>query len=191
MKLFPSLNAVTCAAVLGACLFALTGAKEKEKSVSTPGDFTSKTIDIGIVCSDVERLVDFYTQAVGMTEMSTFDVDASLAQAVGLTDNQPFKVHVLVLGKGEKGENVTKLKLMEFKKAPGKKANQDFIHSTVGMRYTTIFVKDITIANMRMIAYGSMPLSKGLQEIPNGEFLGLYRDPDGNFVELVGPKPKK
>ena len=191
MKLFPSLNAVTCAAVLGACLFALTGAKDKEKSVSTPGDFTSKTIDIGIVCSDVERSVDFYTQAVGMTDVSTFDVDASLAQAVGLTDNQPFKVHVLVLGKGEKGVNVTKLKLMEFKKAPGKKANQDFIHSTVGMRYTTIFVKDISAANLRMIAYGSMPLSKGLQEIPSGEFLGLYRDPDGNFVELVGSKPKK
>lgn len=42
-----------------------------------------------------------------------------------------------------------------------------------------------------MIAYGSMPLSKGLQEIPDGRFLGLYRDPDGNFVELVGPKAKK
>lgn len=188
MKLHPLFKAVTFAFVLGVGLFALTGAKDKQKAPSKPGDFTSTTVDFGIVCSDVERSVDFYTQAVGMTELDSFDVDAGLAQAVGLTDNQPFKVHVLVLGKGD---NATKVKLMEFKKAPGKKANQDFIHSTLGMRYTTFFVKDITVANMRMIAYGSMPLSKGLQEIPDGRFLGLYRDPDGNFVELVGPKAKK
>lgn len=188
MKLQPIFKAVTLAVVLGVSLFALTGAKEKQKVVSKPGDFTSTTVDFGIVCSDAERSVDFYTQAVGMTELDGFDVPADMAQAVGLTDNQPFKVHVLVLGKGE---TASKVKLMEFKKAPGKKANQDFIHSTLGMRYTTFFVKDITIANMRMIAYGSMPLSKGLQEIPDGRFLGLYRDPDGNFIELVGPKAKK
>ncbi len=188
MKLHPSFKAVTCALVLGVGLFALTGAKEKQKVAAKPGDFTSTTIDFGIVCSDAERSVDFYTQAVGMTELDGFDVPADMAQNVGLTDNQPFRVHVLVLGKGD---NVTKLKLMEFKKAPGKKANQDFIHSTLGMRYTTIAVKDIAIANMRMIAYGSMPLSKGLQEISDGRFLGVYRDPDGNFVELVGPKAKK
>ena len=111
-----------------------------------------------------------------------------LGANVGLTDNQPFHVHVLTLGTGEKA---TKLKLMEFKKTPGKKADQDFIHSTRGMRYTTIAVNDIVVANMRMIAYGSMPLGKGLQEIPNGNFLGVYRDPDQNFVELVGPKVKK
>ncbi|RLT02723.1 MAG: VOC family protein [Planctomycetota bacterium] len=188
MNLHPSFKAVTCALVLGIGLFALAGAKGKEKAASKPGDFTSTTVDFGIVCSDIERSVDFYTQAIGLTELDSFDVDAGLAQAVGLTDNQPFKVHVLVLGKGD---NATKVKLMEFKKAPGKKANQDFIHSTLGMRYTTFFVKDISIANMRMIAYGSMPLSKGLQEIPDGRFLGLYRDPDGNFVELAGPKSKK
>lgn len=188
MKLHPSFKAVTCAVVLGVGLFALAGAKDKEKVASKPGDFTSTTVDFGIVCSDAERSVDFYTQAVGMTELDGFDVDGALGQAVGLTDNQPFRVHVLVLGKGE---NATKVKLMEFKKAAGKKANQDFIHSTLGMRYTTFFVKDIAAANLRMIAYGSMPLSKGLQEISDGRFLGVYRDPDGNFVELVGPKPKK
>ena len=45
---------------------------------------------------------------------------------------------------------------MEFKKAPGKKADQSFIQSTQGMRHTTIAVNDITVANMRIIAYGSM-----------------------------------
>ncbi|MFM9966209.1 MAG: VOC family protein [Planctomycetaceae bacterium] len=188
MNLLPSFKAVACVVVLGAGLFALVGAKEKDKSAAKPGDFANTTIDLGIVCSDVERSADFYTQAVGMTELDGFDVPAELATNVGLTDNQAFRVRVLTLGKGDK---VTKLKLMEFKKAPGKKSDQGFIHSTLGMRYTTIAVNDITVANMRMIAYGSMPVSKGLQELPNGNFLGLYRDPDQNFVELVGPKIKK
>ena len=188
MNLLPSLKSVACVVVLGTGLFALAGAKEKEKVVSKPGDFASTTIDLGVVCSNAERSVDFYTQAVGMTELAGFDVPGDLSGSVGLTDDQPFHVHVLTLGKGDKA---TKLKLMEFKKAPGKKAEHGFIHSTLGMRYTTIAVNDIAAANLRMIAYGSMPLGKGLQEIPNGHFLGVYRDPDQNFVELVGPKLKK
>ena len=115
-------------------------------------------------------------------------VPADFGKNSGLTDNQPFHVHVLVPGEGEKA---TKVKLMEFKNAPGKKADQAFIHSTIGMRYTTIFVKNIDAANLRMIAYGTMPLGKGVVEIPDGRFLGLYRDPDGNFVELVGPRVTK
>ncbi len=179
-----TLGLVCLAAVLG---FVAAGAKDKPAPVK-PGEFTTATIDFGIICSDVERSVDFYTQAVGLTELDGFDVPADFGKDSGLTNDQPFHVHVLVTGEGEKA---TKLKLMEFKKAPGKKADQSFIHSTIGMRYTTLFVKDINIANMRMIAYGTMPLGKGLVEIPDGRFLGLYKDPDGNFLELVGAKAKK
>ena len=173
-----------CAAAV--CVVA-TGAKEKTVA-SKPGDFTSTTVDFGIICSDVERSVDFYTQEVGLTELKGFDVPADFGKDSGLSDSQPFHVHVLALGEGEKA---TKVKLMEFKKAPGKKSDQSFIHSTIGMRYTTIFVKNIDAANLRMIAYGTMPLAKGVVEIPDGRFLGLYKDPDGNFIELVGPRVKK
>ena len=166
--------------------FVAAGAKGKP-TPAKPGEFTSTTIDFGIICNDVERSVDFYTQAVGLTEVAGFDVPADFGMDSGLTNNQPFHVHVLVLGDGDKA---TKLKLMDFKKAPGKKSDQSFIHSTIGMRYTTIYVKDINIANMRMIAYGTMPLGKGLVEIPDGRLLGLYKDPDGNFIELVGPRAK-
>ncbi|MCX7419029.1 MAG: VOC family protein [Planctomycetia bacterium] len=175
---------VCLASLLG---FVAAGAKDKP-APAKPGDFTSTIVDFGIICSDAERSVDFYTQAVGLTELAGFDVTADFGKDSGLTDNQPLHVHVLVAGEGDKA---TKVKLMDFKKAPGKKADQSFIHSTYGMRYTTFFVKDITVANMRMIAYGTMPLGKGLVEIPGDRFLGLYKDPDGNFIELVGPKAKK
>ena len=188
MTLHSSWKLTGLAVVLGVSLLALTGAKDKPV-VAKPGEFASTTIDFGIICSDVERSVDFYTQAVGLTEVEGFDVPADFGKDSGLTDNQPFHVHVLVLGEGDKA--TTKLKLMEFKKAPGKKVDQSFIHSMLGMRYTTIFVKNIDAANLRMIAYGTMPLGKGLVEIPDGRLLGLYKDPDGNFLEVVGPRVKK
>jgi predicted enzyme related to lactoylglutathione lyase len=188
MKTFPKLGRIASVITVGLGLWGLAIAQGDKKPAETPSNFSSQTIDIGVVCSDVERSVDFYTQAVGFTEQSGFDVPADFAGNVGLSDHQPFHVHVLTLGKGE---TATKLKLMEFKKAPGKKSDQSFIHSTIGLSYLTIFVKDIDAANLRMIAYGSMPLGKGLTEIPDGRFLGLYRDPDMNFVELVGPRVKK
>ncbi len=175
-----------CSLAVAVSLVAM-GAKGKP-AASKPGDFAQTTIDFGIICSDVERSVDYYTQAVGLTELEGFDVPAEFGKDSGLTNEQPFRVHVLVAGEAK---TATKVKLMDFKKASGKKADQSFIHSTIGMRYTTFFVNDINAANMRMIAYGSMPQGKGLVEIPDGRFLGLYKDPDGNFVELVGPKPKK
>ncbi len=192
MRLSRSLSAVCVVVCASLLVFVVGGAKDKTKkkelATAAPGEFTTTTIDFGIICSDVERSVDFYTQAVGLKELEGFDVPADFGKDSGLTNNQEFHVHVLVLGEGDKA---TKMKLMEFKKAPGKKADQSFIHSTLGMRYTTIFVKNIDDANLRMIGYGTMPLGKGLVEIPDGRFLGLYKDPDGNFVELVGPKVKK
>lgn len=187
MRVFRFLSVLSFCAVLFAAGLVAIGAKDKA-APAKPGDFAQQTIDFGIICSDVENSVDFYTHAVGMTEVEGFDIPAEFGKDSGLTDNQPFRVHVLVLGDAK---TASKLKLMDFKKARGKKSDQAFIHSTIGMRYTTFFVNDIQAANMRMIAYGSMPLGKGLVEIPDGRFLGLYKDPDGNFVELVGPKPKK
>jgi hypothetical protein len=84
-------------------LFAFAGAKEKVKAVSKLGDFASTTMDLGIVCSDVERSVNFHTQSVGMTELAGFDVPKDLGGNVGFTDNQPFHVHVLTLGIGPNG----------------------------------------------------------------------------------------
>lgn len=152
-------------------------------------EFTSGTIDLGMVVSNVDRSAEFYKNAIGFTEVEGFDVPASFANEVGLSDNQPFHVRVLVLNEEK---NATKLKLMQFADAPGKKVDNAFIHSSLGYRYLTIWTADADAAMNRLkengvkpLAHGPAPLPKGF---PEGVMLACVKDPDGNMVELVGPK---
>lgn len=150
-------------------------------------EFSRGTIDFGIVCSDVEKSVAFYKHVVGMKEIDGFDVPASLASDAGLVDNHNLHVHVLVT---QEAPDATRLKLMQIKEAPGKKVDHEFIHSSLGMSYSTIWVTDIDASLTRAKAGNVKPIAKGPVALPNGMFLAVIRDPDGNFVELVGPKRK-
>ncbi len=157
---------------------------------ATPAVFEKQTIDIGVVVSDIEKSVKWYKDVVGMTELAGFDAPGDFAAKVGLTNNLGFHVHVLSLGEAE---TASKLKLMQFKTAPGARVDQRFIHSTYGVRYLTIFVPNLPAAVARAATHGSKPVAAdGIVTLPAGfpQELGLVvlRDPDGNSVELVGPK---
>ncbi|OYW21474.1 MAG: hypothetical protein B7Z55_05765 [Planctomycetales bacterium 12-60-4] len=106
-----------------------------------------------------------------------------------LSNKLPFKVRVFALGEGE---TATKLKLMQFKTAPGARVDQTFIHSTYGFRYLTLFVTDIDASIKKSAEKGVKPIGEGVvplpEGFPEGIFIAVIRDPDGNFVELVGPK---
>ena len=95
---------------------------------------------------------------------------------------------------GHSGEEATKLKLMQVKKSGGK-ANLDYIDSTLGFSYITIFINDTDKALARLKKAGVKPIAKGPVTLPENLdpslALTIVRDPDGNFVELVGPKSKK
>jgi hypothetical protein len=103
----------------------------------------------------------------------------------GLTDQQPFQVRILVLGDEE---SATKIKIMEFPKAPGKKVDNQYIHSSLGISYLTIFVADTTAAVERARKAGVTPVSEPYQLGSGNYFLTLVKDPDGNIIEFVGPK---
>jgi hypothetical protein len=92
-------------------------------------EFARATIDVGIVVSDVEKAAAFYKNALGFTEVPGFDVSVEMGAGSGLTDDQPFNVRVMVLGDEP---TATKIKLMEFAQAPGKKVDNRFIHSSLG-----------------------------------------------------------
>ena len=156
---------------------------------SKTSDFASATVDIGVVASDVEKSAQFYTKAIGFTEVPGFDVPGPMGADAGLTDSKPFHVRVFVLSDAE---GATNLKIMQFPDAPCARPDNAFIHSTFGFRYLTIHVKDMTAAVDRARKAGAVPLAKGPYRLPDefgkGVHLTVFRDPDGNFVELVGPK---
>lgn len=153
-----------------------------------PADFPRTTIDIGVHVSDIEAAADFYTNVIGFTEVESFDVTAESASAAGLTDGQPLSVRVFVLGEGE---SATQLKLMEVPGVETLVNDNAYVHSELGFRYLTIFVDDTNEALRRLRAGGHEPVADGpilIGEDPAGDYLTVVRDPDGNLIELIGPK---
>ena len=148
-------------------------------------EFARTTIDVGIVVSDVEKAAQFYKNALGFTEVSGFDVSEEMGANSGLTDHQAFHVRVLVPGEEA---SATRIKIMAFPKAPGKRVDNRFIHSSLGFSYLTVFVSDMTAAVERIRKAGVAQVKAPYQLGGGNSYLTLVRDPDGNFIELVGPK---
>jgi catechol 2,3-dioxygenase-like lactoylglutathione lyase family enzyme len=155
---------------------------------AAPSDFPRETIDVGVHVSDIEASAHFYTDVIGFTEVDGFEVTADFCTAAGLTDGQPLRVRVFVLGEDE---SATQLKLMEVPDVETKKSDNAYVHSQLGYRYLTIMVDDVNAMLGRLRAAGSGPVADGpvlIGDDPSGDYLIVVRDPDGNLIELIGPK---
>lgn len=152
---------------------------------ATAAEFSRTTIDVGVVVGDVEKSAKFYTEVVGFQEVRGFSVPGQLCQNAGLTDGKGLDVRVFVLGEGK---DATRIKLMQVPGAKNKKSDNRFIHSQLGFSYLTIMVADMNAALKRLEKGKVAPIAKGPVALPGDLFLTLVRDPDGNMIELVGPK---
>lgn len=148
--------------------------------------FKTTTIQIGMVVSDLDQSKAFYQDVVGMiqTDRKSFDIPAEFGRSSGLTDSLPFHVEILKLGSGE---NATELKLMSFGDKPKKQENR-FIHSHTGIQYLTLQVEDIAPSLERIKQHGVKMLGETPVALPDGREFILIQDPDGTFVEIIGPK---
>jgi catechol 2,3-dioxygenase-like lactoylglutathione lyase family enzyme len=159
------------------------GALLSPPTQASPEEFASTTIGIGVIVKDLDKSLAFYTNVVGMVQTGSFDVDERFSKASGLANGLPLHVKVLRLGEGEEA---TQWKLMTFgDRAQPQKG--DFIYSHTGMQYITILVRDLTPFIRRIKAHqvkllGETPIALGA----DSHFV-LIQDPDGTFVELIGP----
>lgn len=146
-------------------------------------NFSSKIIGVGVVVSDIERSVDFYTNGIGMVKTGGFNIGEEFAKRSGLSNGVPTAVTVLKL---ENSPEASEWKLMTF----GKKAShptQKFIQDDVGMQYITINVKALKPVIDRLKQM-NVPFLGDTPTILNGKnHFVLVQDPDGTFIELIGP----
>ena len=158
-------------------------------TAAEPVTFPRATIDLGCVVTDLGKSLRFYTEGIGFRELEGFEVATPLATAAGLTDSRPLMIKVLVLGEGPEA---TKLKLMQVAGTLPRTGDNEFIHSHTGFRYLTIMVADTDAALARLAPLGVEPLAEGPVALPGGDdpvmYLTCVRDPDGNIVELIGPR---
>jgi catechol 2,3-dioxygenase-like lactoylglutathione lyase family enzyme len=172
-------NPLTILAVI-AFLFPIAHAEESE--------FASSTIDLGIVVSDLEKSLKFYTEAIGFQATGEFTAGVAITRDSGLTAGDEILIKKLALGKGP---TATTIKLMQPGK-PAKKSDQKYITSSLGFSYLTIRVTSTKTALARLKKAGVKVLAKGPAMLPGNKVaLTVVKDPDGNFVELVGPADHK
>ncbi len=178
--------ATLIAAVVACGLYAT--AQEPGK---TESEFAKPTIDLGCVVSDIDASVKFYTEALGFQVSGGFEVSPEFATESGLTNNKKLEVKVLTLGEGP---GATGLKLMQVEGESAKPKNE-YINTSLGFSYITIVVKSTDAAMARLKKSGVKPVAQGPVTLPkeiNPDLaLTIVRDPDGNFIELIGPNPTK
>lgn len=162
----------------------LLGAAPSTHAADPTNAFSKPTIDIGIVARDVEKSARFYGETIGLKEIKGFSATAEFGTRIGLVDNHPINVRVFVT---EEVEGATRIKLMSFPAAAGKLPDRSHIHSTIGINYLTLFVKDIDQALARLKKAGVKLLGETPVSLGGKTKLVAVRDPDGNFIELIGP----
>jgi len=145
--------------------------------------FSKPVVDIGIVVSDIDKSAKFYTESLGLTEVKGFSVTGELGRKLGLIDNHPTDIRVFVPADTE---IATRIKVMSFPAAPGKAADQAFIHSTLGIRYLTFYVSSADKTLERLAKTGVKPIGETPISLGNNRRLIAVRDPDGNFIEFIG-----
>jgi len=155
------------------------------RAAEPAGEFSKPIIDVGIVVKDADRSARFLTNAIGFKEVQGFPVTAELGKKIGLIDSHATTVRVFVL---EEVDQATRIKLLSFPQAAGKQPDQAYIHSTLGIRYLTLYVKDMNRALERLKKAEVKLLGETPVELGGGTWLVAVKDPDGNFIELIGTK---
>ena len=170
-----------------AALLALTPAvADHHDEAGMPGPYRKATIDVGVIVTDAHAAEEFYEDALGFEEVDEFTVSAEVAGDSGLTDYRQFTAHVMTIGEGEAA---TRIKLIAMPGPPAARPDNRFVNSTLGPSYLTLHVDDIDAALKTAAEHGVKPLAKGPTKVGGRNHIALLRDPDGNFVELVGPRP--
>lgn len=160
-------------------LFVLTAfGSQAQSEFSHPGIF------VGNVVEDLDKSVKFYTEVIGMIKTGEFSVPATKCKELGLTDNYDLNVTVLKL---EDSPNATEWKLMSVG-TKAKHPKQKWMTDDTGMQYTTILVKHLNPFIERCKKHKVKILSDTPSQLAENRYFILVQDPDGTFIELIGPR---
>ena len=150
--------------------------------MALPATYRRPDIQIGVVVSDLQRSVNFYTNVLGMVQSGGFSIDQDFGKKSGLSNGVPFDVVIL---KTSDTPAAAEWKLMSFDPA-GTKPASSFIQEATGMRYITLFVNDMDSILKRLDAAGIKRNGETPVTLPDGNRFVLIQDPDGIFIELIG-----
>ena len=128
-------------------------------------NITKTSIDIGIVCNDIDAMLTFYGETLGLP------LEGTIPMPGGGKMNR-FKV----------GDSV--IKVIELDPTPETQAAPGGIRGATGYRYWTITCSNLADCVTRAEAAGAK-IVVAAKEVRPGITIAIISDPDGNWVELL------
>ena len=138
---------------------------------------------MGLVVSDITASEQFYTAILGMTDEGGFSLDAAWSKEAGAANGQPFSVKQLKL---KDTLTATVLKLAYFDESVAPQPQKSSINSSSGVNYITFYYSGEAFQQaVKRIQAADIPIVGWVKR--DRYQLLFVRDPDGVFVELIGP----
>ncbi|WGK65145.1 VOC family protein [Croceiramulus getboli] len=137
---------------------------------------------IGLVVSDIEVSEQFYTEILMMKLVGEFSLDEQWSREAGASDGKPFSVKRFVT---VDAPTATELKLAYFDETqPGQKKPN--IAQSAGVNYITFsYSAEAFQKVLKNIEEAGLSIPGMIQR--DAYQLFFIQDPDGIFVEIVGP----
>jgi lactoylglutathione lyase len=136
-------------------------------------------LEPGIVCVDIDRMLDFYARILGLTIMSDDQATAEMSAIFGAAPHG-FRIIRLQTPYGER------VKLVQVRNGQARRIPApEWVFERQGIAYITFIVSNMNEITARLIAHGVKLVRPRPVEVRKG-FVALFaEDPEGNFVEFV------
>jgi len=135
-------------------------------------------IEPGIVCIEIERMIRFYTEVLGLDLVNDVETTPDMSAKFGTTPDG-YRIVRLQTQLGHR------IKLVQPKVAPAPNSLPQWVYQRQGIAYLTFVVADIEEVVIRLRARGVRTVSKDAVEIRKG-ILAIYAlDPENNYVEFI------
>lgn len=136
-------------------------------------------LEPGIVCLDLDRMLGFYTQVLGLKFVSDAEATAEMSTQFG-TSPHGFRIIRLQTPYGER------IKLVQPKKVVlSPSPVPEWVFEGHGIAYITFVVPDVHEVTMHLKEHHVALMSQEPVHIRKGITAIFAKDPEGNFVEFV------
>jgi catechol 2,3-dioxygenase-like lactoylglutathione lyase family enzyme len=135
-------------------------------------------LEPGIVCTDMERMLKFYTEIVGLKLVGDAETTPEMSTKFRATPHG-YRIVRMQTPYGER------IKLAQPKVPPAKNPIPEWVFQRGGISYITFIIDNVKAMVERLRANNVKLVSEEPVEVRKGVFAIFALDPEGNYVEFV------
>jgi len=135
-------------------------------------------LEPAIVCFDMERMLRFYVEILGLGLVSDIEADPDVGRRIHIS-HHGYRIVRLQTSYGER------IKLIVSNVPPKPHADFNYVYECQGHAYLTFIVSDMKELLPKLEANDIPMVSEGIVEVRPGVLAFFIKDPEGNFVEIV------